>query len=206
MDKPYIAAADHNKDAILAALAPRFAPVRTVLEIGAGTGQHAVHFARALPHLCWQTSDRAALLPGIEAWRAEAALANLLPAIALDVATGPWPAGPYDAVYASNTVHCMAWPVVAALFAGVAAVLRPGGLFALYGPFNIDGRYVSEGNRRLDAWLASQDPAWAIRDRAALVALATGTGLELCEDCALPANNRLLFWRRDGVRAEEGGI
>jgi len=196
MPKPYIAAADHNKDPILSALAPRLAQARRVLEIGAGTGQHATHFAATMPWLEWQASERAPMLTAIEAWREEAALPNLPPPIVLDVESGPWPDARYDAVYSSNTVHYMPWPAVRALFAGVSHVLGPAGCFALYGPFNVDGRYVSEGNRRLDAWLRAEDPRFGLRDRADLVALAASEGLHLCEDCAMPANNRLLFWRR----------
>lgn len=90
----------------------------------------------------------------------------------------------------------MAWPAVEAMFEGVGRLLGPGGCFALYGPFNYGGRYVSDGNRRLDAWLAAHHPDFAIRDCEALATLATSAGLELCEDCAMPANNRLLIWRR----------
>ncbi|MEQ8662510.1 MAG: DUF938 domain-containing protein [Gammaproteobacteria bacterium] len=199
MDKPFIPAAENNKHAILAAITPWLRAVEDVLEVGAGSGQHAVHFAARLPWLRWQASDLPARLPGIRAWVDEAALPNLPPPCALDVAVTPWPVGGCGALYAANLVHFMAWPDVAAFFAGAAAALRPGAPLLLYGPFNYGGRYVSEGNRRLDAWLAAHDPAFAIRDFEALAALAARCGFELCEDAALPANNRLLVWRRRHV-------
>lgn len=196
MDKPFIPAAENNKHAILAAARGWLEGVECVLEIGAGTGQHAVHFAAALPALVWQTSDVAAQLPGIRAWVADAALANLLPPVELDVRARPWPVTGFDGIYAANLVHYMAWASVAALFAEAGERLPPGAPLLVYGPFNYGGRYLSEGNRRLDAWLAARDPAFAIRDFEALDELAVRHGLELCEDAALPANNRLLVWRR----------
>jgi len=196
MDKPFIPAAENNKRAILAAARGWLEGVGRVLEIGAGTGQHAVHFAAALPHLVWQPSDLAPNLPGIRAWIADAALPNVLPPVALDVGTRPWPEIGFDALYAANLVHFMAWSSVMALFAEAGARLPPGAPLLLYGPFNYGGRYLSEGNRRLDAWLAGHDPAFAIRDFEALDELAVRHGLDLCEDAALPANNRLLVWRR----------
>lgn len=196
MDKPFIPAAENNKEAIATVLRKHFAATRRVLEIGAGTGQHAVHCAQTLPHLVWQTSDLASMIAGIERWVAEAALANLPAPQVLDVRDGPWPESGYDAVFSSNTAHFMAWSAVQAMFAGVARVLESGGSFALYGPFNYGGRYVSDGNRRLDAWLAAHHPDLAIRDFEAVAGLAASAGLELCEDCAMPANNRLLIWRR----------
>ena len=198
MEKPWIQAAENNKHAILAAITPWLGTVRDVLEIGAGTGQHAVHFAAALPWLRWQCSDRAALLPGIRAWIDEASLPNLPAPLALDVTSQPWPVAACDAVYAANLVHFMPWPAVGAFLAGAATLLEPGAPLLLYGPFKYDGRHVSEGNRRLDAWLAAQDPAFGIRDFAALDKLAGQYAFELCEDAALPANNRLLVWRRGG--------
>jgi len=196
MDKPFIPAAENNKQAILAAARAWLEGVEHVLEIGAGTGQHAVHFAAALPALVWQTSDLAPQLPGIRAWVADAALANLPPPVELDVCARPWPVTGFDAIYAANLVHYMAWASVVALFAEAGERLPPAAPLLLYGPFNYAGRYLSEGNRRLDAWLAARDPAFAIRDFEALDELAVRHGLELCEDAALPANNRLLVWRR----------
>ncbi len=196
MSKPWIDAAARNKDAILEVLRDTFSAATRVLEIGAGTGQHAVHFAAAMPHLVWQTSDLPAALPGITAWVEEAALPNLPAPLVLDVTGRGWPRAGYDAVYASNLVHYMPWPAVEATFAGIGALLAAGGRFALYGPFNVGGRHVSDGNRQLDAWLRAQHPAFGIRDRDELSRLGARHGLGLCEDHGLPANNRLLVWQR----------
>ena len=126
MNKPYSEACDENKAPILAVIAPLFQQAACVLEVGSGTGQHAVHFAAALPHLTWQTSDVPFNLPGIRLWLAEAGLPNLPPPLPLDV-LGDWPTGPFDGVFSANTAHIMGEPEVAALFAGVGRVLAPGG-------------------------------------------------------------------------------
>lgn len=196
MTKPFIAAADANRHAIAAVLGRVFPATGDVLEIGAGTGQHAVHFAHELPGLRWYPTERPGHLDGLSAWVSDAALANLAEPRALDVTVWPWPFARVDAVYASNTVHYMSEAAVRALFEGVGRVLAEGGPFALYGPFNYGGRFVSEGNRRLDAWLRAEDPAFGLRDFEALEALAAEAGLEFVEDCSMPANNRTLVWRR----------
>lgn len=188
-------AAERNKQPLLEAIAPWLADAAEVLEIGAGSGQHACHFARHLPALRWQASDRPAGVAALAARLAAEGPPGMPAPLALDVQQRPWPLALVDAVYAANVVHCMDWPGVEALFAGVAAVLAPRGVFLLYGPFNRDGRYTSEGNARLDAWARGLDPAFGLRDRAALEALAARVGLWLCEDCPMPANNHLLVWR-----------
>lgn len=196
MTKPFFPAAERNKDAILAALAIRLGDARTVLEIGAGSGQHAVHFAAAMSWLTWSPSDLPAALPGLTAWWEDAALPNLARPLVLDVDDAIWPPGPFDAVFTANTLHFMAWPQVRALIAGSARVLRAGGELMIYGPFLRDGRHVSDGDAALDRWLAGHDPAFAIRDAADVEALAREAGLMRVDDIALPANNRLLCWRR----------
>ena len=199
MDKPYAPACDENKAAILAVLEPLFADRRRVLEIGAGTGQHAVHFARAMPHLAWQCSDVPARLPGIALWIAEAGLANLPPAIAVDV-DGAWPEPapgvPFDAAFSANTAHIMSLPQVERLFRGVAALLPPGAPFALYGPFSDGGRHTSQSNADFDRWLRARDPLSGVRDLDDLSRFADAAGLELVDDVAMPVNNRTLIWRR----------
>lgn len=196
MDKPHAPACERNRDPILAVLQPRLADCRDVLEIGSGTGQHAVHFAAAMPWLQWQCSDRAENLPGIAMWLDDAALRNTPAPLALDVADGPWPAQVFDAVFSANTLHIMGWPEVQAFFAGVARVLAPGGVLVVYGPFNYGGTYTSDSNRAFDAWLQARDPRSAIRDAEAVDALAATVGLVLEEDLAMPANNRCRVWRK----------
>ncbi|MCX7891438.1 MAG: class I SAM-dependent methyltransferase [Burkholderiales bacterium] len=193
--KPWSEACERNRAPILAVLARWFADRRRVLEVGSGTGQHAVAFAAALPHLVWQPSDLAENLPGIEAWRADAGLANLLAPLALDVNAGGWPACAFDAAFSANTAHILSAPEVVRMFARVAAALEPGGLFALYGPFNYGGRYTAESNERFDAVLRARDPASGIRDFEWVAATACAAGFDLHADEAMPANNRLVGWR-----------
>ena len=195
-DKPYAPAAEQNRVPILAVLRERFHAHGRVLEIGAGTGQHAVHFAAALPHLDWHPSDVAENLAGVEAWRLDAAVPNLRPARQLDVLRDAWPEGPFEYVYSANTVHIMHWPAVEALFAGVARVLAAGGLFALYGPFSHDGSHTAESNARFDQMLRAQDPGMGVRDCADLDALAARHGLEPEAVIDMPANNQIRLWRR----------
>lgn len=195
-DKPFAPACERNRDPILAVLRRRFADRRRVLEIGSGTGQHAVYFAAALPQLQWQASDRAEQLPGIRKWLDEAALPNTPPPLALDAARGPWPQARFDAAFTANTLHIMGWPEVEACFAGLDRVLENDAVLAVYGPFNYGGHYTSASNREFDAWLRARDPHSGVRDFEAVDALARGIGLRLAEDAGMPANNRCLVWVR----------
>ena len=194
--KPFSEACEENEAPIRAVLATYLADARTLLEIGSGTGQHAVAFAAAFPGLTWQTSDVADNLPGIRLWIAEAGLPNLPPPLELDV-TGTWPDGRYDAVFSANTAHIMSEEQVEAMLRGVPRVLAPGGILALYGPFNYGGGYTSESNARFDRWLKARDPASGIKDFETLDALAQEGGLALARDHAMPVNNRTLVWRLD---------
>ncbi|MHB1143479.1 MAG: DUF938 domain-containing protein [Thiobacillus sp.] len=195
IDKPFSESCVQNRDPILAVLRTWFADRRRVLEIGSGTGQHAVYFGAELPHLRWQTADVAPHHSGIRAWLDEAALPNVLPPLALDVNQPGWRSGRYDAVFSANTLHIMGWPEVERFFAGVGEVLEPGGVLAVYGPFNTNGAFTSDSNARFDAWLKARDPASGVRDFEAVDALARAQGLILQQDIAMPANNRTLVWR-----------
>jgi len=195
MSRQFSAACERNRDPILAILREAFASTRHVLEIGSGTGQHAVYFGAHLPHLQWQTSDRVQNHPSILAWLHEAQLPNVAPPLALDV-DGAWPAGHYDGIFTANTCHIMSWKQVQAMFAGIGRVLAADGVLCVYGPFNYGGRYTSEGNAQFDAALRAQAPQMGIRDAEAVCALAARHGLALQSDHAMPANNRLLVWRR----------
>ena len=194
--KPHSEACERNREPILQALRQRFVQPGIALEIGAGTGQHAVHFAAHLPHLQWQPTDCEANLAGIGLWVSEAALPNLRAPIKLDVRDSTWPVETVDYVFSANTVHIMGWPEVELMFAGIARVLRPGGRFCLYGPFNRDGRFTSESNQAFDASLRERDPKMGLRDDQALKTLGRQHGLALLAEHAMPANNRLLVWRR----------
>ncbi|GAB3387360.1 DUF938 domain-containing protein [Lysobacter fragariae] len=195
IDKPHSPSCDRNRDPILAVLREHLAGRRQVLEIGSGTGQHAVYFAAAMPWLDWQCSDVAGNLPGITAWLDEAALPNTPAPIALDVRAA-WPARRFDAVFTANTLHIMGWPEVEATFAALDTVLAADATLTVYGPFNYGGAYTSDSNRDFDAWLKARDPRSAIRDFEAVDALARAIGLHLAADLAMPANNRTLVWRR----------
>ena len=195
MDKPYAPACERNREPILAVLRECFADRRDVLEVGSGTGQHAVHFAAAMPWLSWQCSDRAEHLPGIRLWLDEAGLPNTPAPIELDV-SGAWARRRFDAVFSANTLHIMGWPEVQQFFEGVDAVLATDGVLAAYGPFNYGGEYTSDSNREFDAWLKARDTRSGIRDFEAVDALAREIGLTLMDDVAMPANNRMLVWRR----------
>lgn len=194
--KPYAESCDQNREPIINVLRTLFADRRAVLEIGSGTGQHAVYFAPELPHLVWYASDRAENLEGIRLWLDEARLSNVRGPLLLDVAQTEWPALDIDAVFSANTTHIMHWPEVEALFAGVGRALPPRGLFALYGPFNYQGRYTSASNARFDNWLRARDPLSGVRNFEDLDRLATEAGLRLREDFAMPANNRTLCWEK----------
>jgi len=197
-DKPYAPACDRNREPILAVLRDVFAQRRRVLEIGSGTGQHAVHFAQALPHLVWQASDRAANLPGIRMWLDEARLVNTPSPIALDV-NGDWPtddpAAPrFDAVFTANTLHIMGWDDVVRLFARLPSAVERSATLAIYGPFRYAGRHTSDSNAAFDARLRAEDARQGIRDAEAVEALARAAGFDLVDDRAMPANNRTLVF------------
>lgn len=180
----------------MAVLGEYFADRSHVLEIGSGTGQHAVYFGAELPHLRWQTADVSPHHAGIQRWLADAKLPNVLPPLALDVNQTSWRDGRYDAVFSANTLHIMSWPEVEKFFEGVGEVLQAHGILAVYGPFNYAGRYTSESNARFDAWLKARDPASGVRDFEAVDALARAQRLILQQDIAMPANNRTLVWRK----------
>lgn len=195
-EKPFAPSCERNREPLLAVLRDAFAQRQQVLEIGSGTGQHAVYFAAALPHLIWQCSDRADQLPGIRLWLDEAALANTPAPLALDVESGPWPAQRFDAMFSANTAHIMSWEQVRALFAQLPQVLSADAVFVLYGPFKRGGEHTSAGNAAFDTQLRAQTPHRGIRDVEALDALARASGMQRVGDVAMPANNACLIWRR----------
>ena len=200
--KPHSPSCERNQAPILAVLRTHFADRREVLEIGSGTGQHAVHFATAMPWLRWQCSDHEDALPGIRLWLDEAGLANTPLPIALQAVLVPQPglapplSSRYGAVFTANTLHIMGWPEVQALFAGLATALADDAVLAVYGPFNEGGDFTSESNRAFDDSLKARDPRSGIRDVEAVRSLAEGIGLRAVADVAMPANNRMLVWRR----------
>ena len=199
MTRPFAQSCENNQAPILEVLQTAFADRRHVLEIGSGPGQHSVYFAPRLPHLVWQTSELPALHAGIAAWHADFPAPNLRLPVALDLSCSSWPQtedGAFDAVFTSNTLHIVAWPLVQQLFALLGQHLPAGGVFAVYGPFNYGGSFTSESNRAFDAWLKGRDAASGIRDFEAVLALAAQHGLQLQVDHAMPANNRTLVFQK----------
>ena len=194
---PHAPATERNREPILAVLREHFAGATRVLEIGSGTGQHAVHFAAALPHLQWQTSDLAENHAGIRAWIEASGLANVLPPLRIDAADPTtWPDARFDAVFTANTLHIMGWPEVEALFAALPRVLADEATLVVYGPFNLGGRFTSPSNEGFDAQLRAADPRRGLRDLEAVQVLAAQAGLRFVADIEMPANNRCVVWRR----------
>lgn len=192
--KQHSPACERNRAPILEQLQALLPPSGLVLEIASGSGQHAVHFAAGLPGLRWQPTDADPVaLASVAAWRAEAALPNLLPPLALSVLE-PWPIAQADAIFCANMVHISPWECTLALLAGAARVLPPGGRLVLYGPYRRDGQMVAS-NVAFDESLRRRDPRWGVRDLEALLAAATGFSLERIVE--MPANNLIVSLSRD---------
>jgi len=191
---PYSGAADRNRRPILDQLQLLLPAEGTVLEIGSGTGQHAVFFSQSLPELLWQPSDREMNMGGLEACFSSQGNERILPVLKLDVVNDPWPGCSYAAIYSANTAHIMPWEVVVAMFAGVSAHLLHGAKFLLYGPFNIDQQFTSQGNEQFDARLRAEDSRRGIRDMAAISDLASLHQMQLEQQIPMPANNFILVF------------
>jgi hypothetical protein len=190
--KPFSQACENNKDPILQIINTVFCHPTTVWEIGSGTGQHACYFARHLPHVEWQPTDRPENIPGIGLWQEEAQLDNLKPVLTLDVTDAVWPCNGIDALFTANTLHIMSRDEVQICFDRLAEHLNPKAFVCIYGPFNYNGAYTSDSNARFDQWLKSQNTLSGIRDFEDILVLASTRGLSLMSDNAMPANNRLL--------------
>lgn len=196
MDKPFSQACENNREPILQILKPLLEDKRSVLEIGSGTGQHAVWFAQQMPQLVWQTSDLPQNHAGIKLWLDEQPRPNLRPPLALDMLNTAWPDAVYDVVYSANTAHIMPWQAVANMLAQVGSHLATGGLFCLYGPMGYAGTIAPQSNIQFDLNLRQQAAHMGIRDFHAINCLALEAGLVLLDDHAMPANNRLLIWEK----------
>lgn len=197
-NKPVACAAARNADAILEALSVEMADCRDVLEIGSGTGQHAVHVAARLRSLRWQTSDLPENHAAIRAWIAESGLDNVLEPLDLDVRSASVDAASRDGVFSANTAHIMAIDAVAAMFDVAARALRRAGIFVLYGPMMIDGKPTTASNEAFDRSLRGADPSMGLRDLAWLDDLAAERFLQRISLYSMPANNFLVTWRRSG--------
>ena len=196
--KRHAPATARNSQPLAEVLARELPASGTVLEIASGSGEHAVFMARRFPALDWQPSDRdAEALASVDAWAAEARLANLRPAIALDAAVPDWPNVSADALLCVNMVHISPWDAAVGLFAGAGRVLGSGAPLVLYGPFVEPDVETAASNHAFDQSLRQRDPAWGLRSTADLDRLAAGHGMTRTARCAMPANNLVLVYRRD---------
>ena len=199
--KPFSQASENNRDPILAVLEQQLQYAGNLLEIGSGSGQHASYFSERLPQLFWQASDRIASHAGINLWIDELENTNIGRPVLLDVGyTAHWEAilarfSSFDAVFTANTAHIMSWDMVVKMFAGVSRVLIPAGLFVVYGPFNHNGEFTSEGNCQFDMQLKSEDPQMGIRDDRDVIVLGKQYALEHIETFEMPANNQVFIFR-----------
>lgn len=197
LNKPFAQSSEDNKAVILQQLLTLLSDKNHVLEIGSGTGQHAVHFAAHLPHLIWQPTELEENISGIEMWMHDAALTNIKKPAVLDVAAHQWLfENQFDAAFTANTLHIMSIKHVEKLFSGLGRVLNDGAIFISYGPFNYNGQFSSESNARFDRWLKDRDPVSGVRDIDELKIFADAAGMQLADDIAMPVNNRLLVWKK----------
>lgn len=198
MTRPFAQAAERNAGAILAVLKSEFANCRAVLEIGSGSGQHAVYFSRELSWLRWQPSDVSQYVDGIKAWVSGAGLPNLMDPLTVDVRVAENPETQFDAVFSANTAHIMHSDAVAAMFRLISGILPAGGVFILYGPIRQQGRYNTDSNAVFDRSLRQRDPGMGLRDIGFLDELAGTEGMRRVRVYAMPANNHVVVWARSG--------
>jgi len=196
MNLSFSSAAERNRQPILDQLQQLIPQPGSVLEIGSGTGQHAVFFAEKLPGLLWQPSDREENLAGLQARFSAQGLKNILPPLKLDVIRDDWPDARFDAAFSANTAHIMHWEAVVAMFTGIAASLVAGARFCLYGPFNVNARFTSQSNANFDAHLRAEDPKMGIRDMAKIENLANLHNISLEQKLVMPANNFILVFKK----------
>lgn len=183
-------ATERNRGPILEVLQRVWAAPASILEIASGSGEHAIAFARALPHLQWQPTDvDDAALASIDAWREDAALTNVLPAIRLDVRAPTWPSISATGLFCANMIHIAPWACTLGLFDGAARLLPVDARVVLYGPFAIDGAHTAPSNAAFDRDLRSRDASWGVRDLADVLRVAGEAGFREVERVAMPANN-----------------
>ena len=209
------AAAFHRNHAPIWAVLQKFLAGKSgdVVEVGSGTGQHVVHFARHTPGIIWWPSDlNENHLRSIEAWRAHSALANIRPPLRIDLTDPAWCPAMQDgsgpdkllAVFCANVIHIAPWRVAEGLLAGAGRYLRSDGRLFLYGPFKREGKHTAMSNAVFDTSLRQQDAEWGVRDIADVETLAAGVGLALVETVPMPANNMILVFGRSEMDSAEG--
>ena len=196
MNKPYSESCDQNRDSILAVIEPILRNCSSLLEIGSGTGQHAVYFSQHLPQIIWQTSDRISFHEVINAWINDSVAENVSPPLKLDVSSSDWPKQQYDAVFTANTLHIMSETDVENFFTGVGDLLTTGSHLLIYGPFNYGGAYTSTSNESFDQWLKTQNASSGIKDFENVCTQAAGSDMNLVHDYTMPVNNRILHFKK----------
>lgn len=200
MDKPFSQACENNKQFILSVLEDVFIKPCNLVEIGSGTGQHALFFAQHLPHIIWQPTDREENLKGIQQWISDAKHSdknNLKDPVKLDVQDTPWPFPELEAVFTANTLHIMSWEEVEILFSRLKDYLLPDANFCCYGPFNKNGAYTSKSNEQFDLWLKQRNKLSGIRHIEDLIALAENSNIKLIDEVSMPANNKCLIFQKE---------
>lgn len=201
--KPYADSCDQNRDAILNIIQPLLINSSSVLEIGSGTGQHAVYFSEKLPHLIWNTSDRIDNIKGIKLWLSESDSEKLPQPLPLDIRQAVWPAITFDTVFTANTCHIMSQQSVEIMFDRIGDLLPEDGQLIIYGPFNYNRRYTSASNEQFDQWLKLRDPESSIRNFEDLNDLAKKAGMTLVTDYEMPANNHILHWQKKSSHQQQ---
>jgi len=189
--------AQRNRDAILAVLAGVLPPSGLVLEIASGSGEHAVHFAAALPGLTFQPSDPSPdAVASIAAWTGESGLGNILPPLVVDATAPDWPLEAADAILCINMIHIAPWAAAEGLFRHAGRLLKPGQPLYLYGPYRRPGKPLEPGNAAFDESLRGRDPAWGLRELDAVAALGSANGFNAPEIVEMPANNLSVIFRK----------
>jgi len=195
-DLPVAESCLRNQEPIFDVLQQELEEGSVVLELGSGTGQHAAFISHRLPRIRWQPSELAENIDAINAWRQHMKAGNFLPPLVLDIAQDLWPVKQVDAVFSANLVHFVGWDKVRSMMAGIGRVLKNSGVAFFYGPYNYNGEFTSDGNRQLDEWLKSRDPASGIKDFEQIIMTARKEKLRLLKDIAMPANNRILVMQK----------
>ena len=195
--KQHAPATERNREPILSVLGRVLPRGGRVLEIASGTGEHAVFFARRMPHLTWQPSDvDPVALASISAYREDGGLSNLASPVLLDATASEWVVEPPDAVVCINMIHIAPWTACQGLVTGASHILRPGAPLVLYGPYRINGVFTAPSNESFDAALRDRNPAWGVRDLSRVIELAGAAGFAHRETAAMPANNHTVVFER----------
>ena len=192
----YSQAAENNKAPIADVMGKHLPPDASILEIGSGAGQHALHMSHTFPGITWLPTEREAVVPILRANLALYESNNIQPPLVLDLADFTWSGDLVDAVYAANVMHIVSESLGERLVQLAAEALKPSGLLMLYGPYKYDGQFTTESNASFDQWLKDRDPASGLRDFETVIATAQGSGLTLAQDYAMPANNQMLIFER----------